>query len=81
MKIIVTEEHIKHGVPGSCRYCPLALALQDSTGDEFAFAGVEAKVHNGWYSFPESALEFQERFDAGVPVSPFEFFIAYGEAV
>ena len=29
IKIPITEQHIKQGVPGNCEHCPLAIALRE----------------------------------------------------
>lgn len=75
-KVIVTEEHIRGGVPGSIYYCPLALALRSAFGTGCVCAGTTyAWVRGNRARFPESALDFQAQFDSRERVSPFEFFL------
>ncbi len=77
MQIIVTEEHIKNGVPDDCGRCPVALALREN--------GINLRVgYEGLYNFltikplytiSEKVHKFLTDFDNNTPVSKtvFEF--------
>lgn len=75
MKVKVTAQHIKDGVPGDADACPIALALneqlpaeEDSFGwtvDAFTAENVHTRVR-----LSKRAQKFVERFDNGVPVGP-----------
>ncbi len=73
MKINVTVEHIKRGVPASPRACPVALALRER-GFDVMFTGAYALWYNlDVITMPEEVLDFAAAFDAGKPVEPFSF--------
>lgn len=73
MKIKVTQDHIDHGLRGSCMQCPVALALRDA-GFLAPFAGVEnIHVQRKFVTTPDTVQEFMKLFDNGLPCEPFTF--------
>lgn len=73
MKIQVTQQEIDNGTRQKASCCPVALAVSLATQRD---ARVTADtIRFGWkvYITPEPAASFIEAFDAGEPVSPFEF--------
>jgi hypothetical protein len=74
MRIVVTRDHIAHGVPGTTGCCALALAVQDTSGDKRAWVGhTLVAVWGVQRDLPLVAYNFRERFDKGEQVEPFEF--------
>lgn len=74
MRVIVTADHIKRGIPGSTGCCPLALAVQDASGYPYAWVGHELVAVRGLQrQLPRIAFDFREKFDADEEVQPFEF--------
>jgi hypothetical protein len=74
MTIQVTQEDISNGRRASCTDCPIALGLDRSLG--FRCDGVGslfAQISGEDIALPPNALNFLNRFDAGLPVQPFEF--------
>ena len=75
MKISVTNKHIDDGIPCDRFQCPLALAIQEATGEYGWNVGMSnaysPDVHR--LRLPEKAIEFRKTFDCNGPVSPFEF--------
>jgi hypothetical protein len=81
--ISVTAEHIAKGRPGDCRFCPVALAVED------AFPGTNCWVardtltlySNGRQRLrvphPGTVLKFIRAFDSADPVEPFTFELDY----
>lgn len=79
MRISVTSEDIRDGVPTSATHCPIALAINR------IFPGSNARVTNervylhNWYGpnkvldLPEKAIDFIKIFDNGDGEFPFEF--------
>lgn len=80
MTIQVTAEDISLGIRGRTSRCPVALAF-NRTGCSTSFVIVTPKLareyqsHRCW-ELPPEATDFIKRFDAGLPVEPFEFEVA-----
>lgn len=75
MTIRVTEANIKEGHRGSCRQCPVALAMLRA-GLLFAYVGPYMTWWDGTkhqVAIPEAVREFIFRFDGDMPVWPFSF--------
>ena len=77
IRVEVTPEHIKNGVPDSSESCALALAFK-SAGFPKARVGItsvwlEGFEGNRFATLPRSAEKFAQRFDDGAPVAPFSF--------
>jgi hypothetical protein len=82
MKISVTQEHIRRGVPRRPWCCPIALALGDVLDDSHQKISVkENEIEIGQIPYvvlitrktPEICQDFIEAFDNGDVVQPFEF--------
>lgn len=81
--IKVTEKHIQEGWRKACYGCPIFLAVVDGMNEEEkggTFSVLPACVapefiRRGKERFrpPAEVNEFIRRFDAGLPVEPFEF--------
>ena len=80
MIVSVKRKHIKRGKPGSCFFCPVALALKDvgcitpSVGPSLNYRvsmGGSVVSHPS----PRSVRRFYTRFDAGRSVKPFRFIL------
>ena len=89
LKIRVTEQDIENGQKGSCRKCPVALALRKHYPDndllvgahdvDIYLDGVAFSSNNlVTYKFPSEVTQFIGDFDDGKPVSPIEFVIDDG---
>lgn len=74
MKIRVTQQHIEEGRRGSCRECPIALAIV-SAGFFKAWVGASQIRANGklWCDTPPEVYRFIQKFDTNKRVKPFEF--------
>lgn len=76
--IRVTQSHIDMGVPEDCDICPIAIALHEAFpecifgvhGDYAFFARRREKLK---IKLTDSCGAFVAAFDAGLPVTPFEF--------
>lgn len=76
MKISVTEQDIKDGVPISAQCCPIANAVARATkslNSEVLVTRNYIHVRADYYYLPIAAYLFIERFDAGGKVEPFKF--------
>ena len=77
MLIEVTENHITYGISGDCRYCVIALAIDEHL-PETSFAHVSGDqvyfyangVQSGQCWLADDVKEFIKRFDAGQKVEP-----------
>jgi len=76
MTIKVTADHIKRGRRAQCFECPVALALDEATGQFWKVKSASLynvtsnlQIHN----VPLSVTTFVRDFDDGRIVSPFEF--------
>ena len=79
--IKVGQKHIDDGIPLSCSVCPIALAIDETTG-KFATVGnslcsiseqdIDTMMN---IELPRSAQRFIRRFDNGQPVKPFNFYL------
>jgi hypothetical protein len=85
--ISVTAEHIARGEPDSCRFCPVALAINGAfpdagliavDGDHVALCDGPS-LSNNWIELdmPDPARRFIEAFDQGGHVEPFTFELDY----
>lgn len=83
MLITVTEKHIADGTPKKSRFCPIALALQETVGTEKVSVG---NYTCSWHEsdgfgndthycsvLPIEAENFVKGFDAGNKMKPFSF--------
>jgi hypothetical protein len=80
--ISVTAEHIAKGFPGDCRFCPVALAIEDAFPGTNCYAARDALTlyFNGQslrVPHPGSVLKFIRAFDSAEPVEPFSFDLDY----
>ena len=76
MRVIVKQEHIDKGLPYECTVCPIALALQEYTGQQWQVQVCTAyspRTPTTYYRLPPEASRFIHAFDKGEPVAPFEF--------
>lgn len=80
MQIRVTEKHIKEGIKGSCKSCPIAVAVLETVGDAKAVnvGGSVAFIYDeDWVRqtspLPLEAETFISEFDQGFKVKPFTF--------
>lgn len=74
MKIQVTQEDINNGMRRNGNKCPVTLAIKRATGIALVSSGLTICVYGRRELIPPVAVtEFIEQFDAGNPVSPFEF--------
>lgn len=80
IKVQVTAEDIKDGLPHRCSQCPIALAIKRGHNindvQVAPFGHTEllfATVNGHSRPLPPGAAQFVRDFDAGRDVSPFEF--------
>ncbi len=83
--IRVTQEDIRKGKAGTYQGCPVALAVSrvlpfyscSITPFKALFQINSPEVSSQWViaELPKSAARFVERFDAGKPVKPFNFYL------
>ncbi len=73
MRIYVTAEHIKKGMPLDGDHCPVALAIKEHTARNVRVTEDEIKVSRKKMPSPKSVLEFVYDYDEGSPVKPFYF--------
>ena len=74
MKVRVTEDHIKRGIPGLGEQCPIALALRDCGWRAAIVTDRHWWPHPAkWIPLTADALRFVRDFDRKDPVEPFEF--------
>ena len=85
MKITVTPLDIVAGARGEPCSCPIALAIRRQipgsdplvTPEEVGIEWDDRRVDYPAYDLPQEARDFIGRFDAGLPVDPFEFDLDY----
>lgn len=71
----VTEKDIEYGQPGGNRTCPIALAASRA-GLPYPMVERNVLLWGGKaQKLPARAINFIERFDLGIPVSPFDFVV------
>jgi hypothetical protein len=81
--INVTAEHIAKGFPGDCRFCPVALAVEDAFPGTNCWAARDTLTlySNGGpclrVPHPGSVLNFIRAFDSAGQVAPFTFELDY----
>lgn len=74
MKIQVTRTDINNGQRGSCKYCPVALAVCRTFGTNDVTIGASTiRVGHTKYAAPEAVRLFITLFDNGKYPPPFEF--------
>ena len=74
MKIYVTDNDIEQGIPHDTTFCPVALALYRTTGDQDVnVGGFRARSNHRFYALPKRVQNWIRRFDRGQPVKPFSF--------
>lgn len=74
VEISVTAEDIANGIPGDCRFCPVAQAIRRQVPGGF----VHAFTDTLWTSdvtatTPQEVADFIRAFDRDEPVAPFTF--------
>lgn len=75
-KINVTKSDIKNGKAGSCKKCPVALAVRrafKSRKQMVRVFGSDIRVGNRAYIAPDNVDEFVIAFDDRRTVAPFSF--------
>ena len=88
MKIQVTEEHIKKGVPENCRLCAVALAVKEKVGQKYTVSVMSSSDYDGYYfSIYEKEKDFYKDnriVDSEMKLFPFinefDYFGYVGEA-
>jgi hypothetical protein len=80
MKIEVTEANIKNGEPRDCTRCAIALAVKRANHWKYAVEvnGDQVVIGGRVWRLPEKAIEFIDRFDRGMDVSPNSFNLSCG---
>jgi len=78
MRIEVGQRHIDHGKRFYCKQCPVALAIQEATGDVTWWVGGKYTWRWGHPGDPvvplsSEVIEFIQTFDRGQDVEPFAF--------
>lgn len=77
MTIHVTQEHIRKGERGCCENCPVALAIQELTGDRRWRVGSSKIWRNGEMrravDHPQKVHRFVVKYDQGKKPRPFTF--------
>lgn len=74
MRIYVTAEDIRDGLPRNCHACPIYRALKRAGLKVTGVTRMIVDMYRGsTYRLPKSAIEFISRFDNGKPVKPFSF--------
>lgn len=78
MKIKVGWRHINAGARSNACFCPIALALMECVPhgpEDHVSVGTDScgATPHGRADLPRAARDFINRFDAGMPVTPFEF--------
>lgn len=78
MIIKVTQEHIDEGFPGEADSCPVALAIQQKTGDLHATVNAKCiffryRSKDKTRKTPKKVVNFIKKFDSGDKVKPFSF--------
>ncbi len=84
IRIRVTRKNIKAGIPRNHIQCPIAIAMRDAA-IETPSVGEKTDPYcdfllgkNKYESrLPQKAINFIERFDHGLKVRPFEFFLHF----
>lgn len=77
LEVRVTNAHILAGKKHNCRFCPLALALQEAyplpefrVWEVFMVSAFTTEPFLS-YSFDTAAVDFVYHFDEGISVAPF----------
>lgn len=78
MKVFVTQDDIRLGVPRSSAACPVGRAIKRATGlpNVHVAVAIKASSESGltWlWETPPEVLYFISDLDRGIPVKPFEF--------
>ena len=80
-KISVSQKHIDDGIRGLCKYCPVALAIEEALAGKYQQVNVtnyNLWIDNGdiipiYIGLPESVQAFICDYDKDSPVEPFSF--------
>lgn len=80
IKIDVTAEDIVNGVRGVAFACPIARAVKRMGSSQVYVAYGCLECDEGEGFLPKSASDFVDRFDEGLPVSPFSFEVEIEDA-
>ena len=81
LKVDVTQDDIDKATPGSCGYCPIALAFKRANKKtnwcSVTLSSIEWTTHGAYFtwSLPEKLKDFIRRFDSRAEVKPFKFTI------
>ena len=75
MKVKVLQHHIEQGQPGKSMSCAIALALLEQFPEAEIFVRLDRAFIDSiaWLYSGDAPEQFIKSFDAGLPVSPFEF--------
>lgn len=85
MLIKVQRKHIRKGVRGKCKTCPIALAISELLSEKFnsdarvivsatsILMSVPNKFFRFWEPIPEEITKVIKLFDATGQMSPFSF--------
>ncbi len=77
----VTQDHIDRGIPIKSKHCPLALAIQEATGQyDVSVGGWTLTLDNTTYYVPNNMRDWVLDFDLGRPVKPRTFNVSLKEA-
>jgi len=80
MIISVTKKHIRRGIAGDARRCPVGLAIGEMVSDPCLCVRRSCTWVNGLTIFnPRSVRRFITRFDYGRWVRPFRFRLSLKE--
>lgn len=73
----VTAEDIARGVRRCPLFCPVARALDRSTGLSWTVSGLSGMAAGRRTRFPGTVTAFVEAFDSGALCAPFDFEFEY----
>ena len=85
MLIKVQRKHIRKGVRGKCKTCPIALAISEALTEKFNYEAITVvsstsilmnvpyKFYQFWGPIPVEITEKIKQFDATGQMSPFSF--------
>lgn len=71
----VTQDHIVSGLRQNCYHCPVAIAMEVSTGQEWSVYVIGARrlCDSVFLDLPDAVRIFASNFDKGHSVAPFSF--------
>jgi hypothetical protein len=73
VRVDVTAEDLRHGVPFSPLYCPVARAIRRATGEAWLVRAGWMRREDVAIGLPREASDAVKRFDMGKRVRPFSF--------